>query len=129
MVRLLELTRDSHAKYGDPLFHLEPNIKDCPGGLRDLHVCRWMTKLQEVAAQAKKKDNDGAAAAVLVEEGNEFRKAVEFLWLVRCFLHYRHERGDNTLDWQAQGAAGGTEGGVSGGKTKKGGSAYWVRGY
>ncbi len=53
MVRLLELTRARHAKYGDTLFHLEPNIKDCPGGLRDVHVCGWMTKLREVAAQEK----------------------------------------------------------------------------
>ena len=36
--RLLELTRERHSKYGDTLFHLEPNIKDCPGGLRDAHV-------------------------------------------------------------------------------------------
>ena len=27
---LEKLTRDRHAKYGDTLFHLEPNIKDCP---------------------------------------------------------------------------------------------------
>ncbi len=38
--RLMELTRARHAKYGDTLFHLEPNIKDCPGGLRDVNVCR-----------------------------------------------------------------------------------------
>ena len=60
MVRLLELTRARHAKYGDTLFHLEPNIKDCPGGLRDVHVCGWMTTLREVAAQAAKK-GDGTA--------------------------------------------------------------------
>jgi [protein-PII] uridylyltransferase len=30
---------------------------------------------------------------------------VEFLFVVRCFLHYRHERDDNTLDWQAQDSA------------------------
>src|SRR5262249_3188076 len=102
LVRLLELTRARHAKDGGTLFHLGRDSKDCPGGLGDLHVCGWMAKLLEVAAQAKKKENDGAAAAVSVEEDNEFRKAVEFLWLVRCFLHYRHERDDNTLDWQAQ---------------------------
>ncbi len=44
MTRLMELTRERHAKYGDTLFHLEPNIKDCPGGLRDVHVC-WMVQL------------------------------------------------------------------------------------
>ncbi len=128
MVRLLELTRARHAKYGDTLFHLEPNIKDCPGGLRDVHVCGWMTKLREVAAQ-EKKNSDGAAAVVSAEEGNEFRKAVEFIWLVRCFLHYRHERDDNTLDWQAQDAAAETMVGMVGRKPKKADAAYWMRVY
>jgi [protein-PII] uridylyltransferase len=129
MVRLLELTRARHAKYGDTLFHLEPNIKDCPGGLRDVHVCGWMTKLVEVAARERKKNNDGGGAVVSVEEGNEFRKAVEFLWLVRCFLHYRHERDDNTLDWQAQDAAAETMVGLVGRKPKKADAAYWMRVY
>ncbi len=124
--RLLELTRARHAKYGDTLFHLEPNIKDCPGGLRDVHVCGWMTKLRHVAVLAQKK-NDGDHAAG--EEDGEFRKAVEFLWLVRCFLHYRHERDDNTLDWQAQDAAAETMVGLTGRKSKKADAAYWMRLY
>jgi [protein-PII] uridylyltransferase len=128
MVRLLELTRARHAKYGDTLFHLEPNIKDCPGGLRDAHVCGWMVKLREVAAQSQKKGEDGADL-VSAEDGNEFRKAVEFLWLVRCFLHYRHERDDNTLDWQAQDAAAETMVGLTGRKPKKADAAYWMRVY
>ena len=40
--RLLEVTRTRHARYGDTLFHLEPNVKDCPGGLRDAHICAWL---------------------------------------------------------------------------------------
>src|SRR5271154_5974031 len=76
MVRLLELTRARHAKYGDTLFHLEPNIKDCPGGLRDVHVCGWMAKLREAAASAQK--NGGSAADLSASDGGEFRKAVSF---------------------------------------------------
>jgi [protein-PII] uridylyltransferase len=129
MVRLLELTRARHAKYGDTLFHLEPNIKDCPGGLRDVHVCGWMTKLREVAAQAPKKGSLDPAGSVSNEDDKEFRKAVEFLWLVRCFLHYRHERDDNTLDWQAQDAAAETMVGLAGRKPKKADAAYWMRVY
>src|SRR5271170_5734728 len=85
LTRLLELTRARHAKYGDTLFHLEPNIKDCPGGLRDVHVCGWMTALRAVALQAQKKGSDVEAGSETrsAEEGNEFRRAVEFLWLVR----------------------------------------------
>ena len=130
MLKLLELTRARHAKYGDTLFHLEPNIKDCPGGLRDAHVCGWMTRLLEVAAQVAKKGNGtGVSPAVSAEEGSEFRKALEFLWLVRCFLHYRHERDDNTLDWQAQDAAAEAAVGLTGRRPKKADAAYWMRVY
>jgi [protein-PII] uridylyltransferase len=129
MTKLLELTRVRHAKYGDTLFHLEPNIKDCPGGLRDVHVCGWMTKLRGVAAQAAKKGTGDGLAAVSTEEDTEFRKAVEFLWVVRCFLHYRHERDDNTLDWQAQDAAAEMMVGMTGRKPKKEEAAYWMRVY
>jgi len=135
--RLMELTRARHAKYGDTLFHLEPNIKDCPGGLRDAHVCAWMTKLRGVAGFAAKKGDGGEAGlsqdsisgSVSAEEGNEFRKAVEFLWRVRCFLHYRHERDDNTLDWQAQDAAAEAAVGLVGRRPKKADAAYWMRSY
>jgi [protein-PII] uridylyltransferase len=129
MTKLRELTQARHSKYGDTLFHLEPNIKDCPGGLRDVHVCGWMTKLRAVAAQAAKKGSGDAADPVSVEEDNEFRKAVEFLALVRCFLHYRHERDDNTLDWQAQDAAAEAMVGLTGRRPKKADAAYWMRVY
>ena len=114
--RLLELTNERHAKYGGTLFHLEPNIKDCPGGLRDVHVCGWLRTLDNANAA------DGA-------EDIEFRQAIEFLRLVRCFLHYRHERDDNTLDWQAQDAAAETAVGLNGRDTQKIDAAYWMRFY
>ena len=49
---LVELTAERHKKYGDTLFHLEPSIKDCPGGLRDVHVCGWLKTLDGVAVGA-----------------------------------------------------------------------------
>ncbi len=102
---LLELTETRHQKYGETLFHLEPSIKDCPGGLRDVHVCGWLKKLTDVAAQGAKKGATAGEDSLAASDENEFRQAVEFLSVVRCFLHYRHDRDDNTLDWQAQDAA------------------------
>lgn len=116
--RLLELTRERHSKYGSTLFHLEPNIKDCPGGLRDIHVCGWLGALNGT-------HGDGAA---LVENGG-FQQAIEFLHLVRCFLHYRHERDDNTLDWLAQDAAAAASVGLNGDHARGIDAAYWMRHY
>lgn len=124
MARLMDLTAARHAKYGGTLFHLEPNIKDCLGGLRDVHVCAWMTTLRHAGEPAER---NGAAESA--EEGNDFSRAVEFLWRVRCFLHYRHERDDNTLDWQAQDAAAAAAIGVEDGKPRGDDAAYWMRYY
>ncbi|MEO8737852.1 MAG: [protein-PII] uridylyltransferase [Edaphobacter sp.] len=125
MARLTELTRSRHAKYGDTLFHLEPNIKDCPGGLRDIHVCDWMTLLRGVGLEPERHFSSVRNA----EDDGEFRKAVEFLWLVRCFLHYRHERDDNSLDWQAQDMAAAAGIGMAGDAQPNTDAAYWMRFY
>jgi [protein-PII] uridylyltransferase len=117
--RLLEVTRARHAKYGDTLFHLEPNIKECPGGLRDAHVCEWMRRLGRSGSAAVQDEPDWF---------REFKEAREFLLLVRVFLHLRHGRDDNTLDWQAQDAAAAAS--VGAGRVTKGAdAAYWMRQY
>jgi [protein-PII] uridylyltransferase len=123
---LAALTSERHTKYGDTLFHLEPSIKDCPGGLRDVHVCGWMKTLAG-AGPAAARDAGGWAAG----EQEEFAAAVEFLSVVRCFLHYRHERDDNTLDWQAQDAAAKERIGLERRQDDGPGmdAAYWMRLY
>ena len=82
------LTRERHARFGHTLFHLEPSVKDAPGGLRDAHVCAWLAQL-EPSLPAESPDTG-------------FRDAVAFLTATRVFLHLRHGRDDNTLDWHAQ---------------------------
>ncbi len=114
---LLGLTEERHAKYGSTLFHLEPNIKDCPGGLRDVHVRGWLRAFEEKRKDTATSDDDLG-----------FGQAVEFLRLVRCFLHYRHERDDNTLDWQAQDAAASISTGLNGDRQAVD-PAYWMRNY
>ena len=122
LARLVDLTQSRHGKYGDTLFHLEPNIKECPGGLRDVHVCGWIERLSLVALQA-----EGAEPPSAEEE---FRQAVEFLYRVRCFLHYRHERDDNTLDWHAQDLAAAAAVGLQRRPGQPAAdAAYWMRVY
>ena len=128
--RLMEATRTRHTKYGDTLFHLEPNVKECPGGLRDAHVCEWMRRL----GHTWNSELPDADAQDELDWFREFKEAREFLLEVRTFLHFRHGRDDNSLDWQAQDAAAA----LSLGAGRRGGdglaargvdAAYWMRQY
>ena len=111
VARLFELTRDRHARYGNTLFHLEPNIKECPGGLRDANVCGWLARLTG--------DSAGPPA--------EFLEAFAFMASVRCFLHLRTGRDVNALDWKTQDAAAAAGIGIPSGLPRD--AAHWMQLY
>ena len=79
---IVALTKDRHAKFHSTIYHLEPNVKDAPGGLRDLQVLRWLAKLGA---------GDG-----------ELPGGVPVLFEIRCFLHYLAGRDDNKLTFERQ---------------------------
>ncbi len=96
---IAEMARMRHAKYGNTIFHLEPNVKDAPGGLRDYHMARWLVRISELDEHARWVDAEEAMSAKL---GSEGLRAFEFLCVVRCFLHFRQGRDDNVLSYGLQ---------------------------
>lgn len=92
MQRLAELSRTRHAKYNDTVFHLEPNIKETPGGLRDWHLLHWLGLLMP--------QNEA-----IRESASALRSAVEFLARLRCFLHFQTNRDSNLLTFDFQDSA------------------------
>jgi [protein-PII] uridylyltransferase len=96
---LAELTRVRHHKFGNTVFHLEPNVKDGPGGLRDYNVANWLAL---ISAMEKLRVWPDMNALLPVSSRRAFDAAVDFQMSVRCFLHFRHGRHDNTLTWEAQ---------------------------
>ncbi len=97
--RLAEITRARHAKYGNTVFHLEPNIKETPGGLRDYNVACWLAL---ISSMDKLRDWPDPKSLLPVSVRKQFEPALEFLMSVRCFLHYRQGRDDNMLLWETQ---------------------------
>ena len=89
---LSKLSRSRHAKYSDTIQHLEPNVKETPGGLRDFQLVRWLSQLR--GAQPDRL----IAAAPLADLGPAF----EFLARLRCWLHYEAGRDQNVLHFDAQ---------------------------
>ncbi len=94
-----EITRARHHKFGNTVFHLEPNVKDGPGGLRDYNVANWLAL---ISAMEKLKVWPDAKTLLPVSSRRAFDAALDFQMSVRCFLHFRYGRHDNTLTWEAQ---------------------------
>jgi [protein-PII] uridylyltransferase len=120
---LAEVTRDRHSKHGMTLYHLEPNLKEAPGGLRDVNVANWLALIS-----AMDKLHDWPEASSLRPPvRRQLEAALDFLMSARCFLHFRHERDDNTLSWEAQDAAAARKIGVP--EAEELSAADWMRIY
>ena len=106
---LAEVTRERHAKFGNTVFHLEPNLKETPGGLRDYNVACWLALISSMSKLGDWPDASSLRAPVR----KQLEAALEFLMAARCFLHLRHGRDDNSLSWEAQDEAAATRIGVA----------------
>jgi [protein-PII] uridylyltransferase len=90
---------ERHRRAGESRYRVEPNIKDGKGGLRDLHTLHWLAKYLY---------GDGVNPATVEaqvftsEEYTTFRKCVDFLWSVRCNLHFLAGRAEERLTFDVQ---------------------------
>lgn len=95
-----ELAR-RRARFGGTVHLLEPNVKQSPGGLRDLHTALWIARAHFGAG-----DLDGLLAKGILtpsEHGN-LHKARDFLLQIRNQLHLlAHRKEDHlTFHWQEE---------------------------
>ncbi len=90
---------DRHKRSGESRYRVEPNIKDGKGGLRDLHTLHWMSKYLY---------NEGVGPAMVsagiftADEVHTFEKCEDFLWTVRCYLHFLTGRPVERLSFDVQ---------------------------
>jgi len=86
--------RARHARFDDTAYNLEPNIKEGPGGLRDLQMIAWVTQRQFGSARL----HDLVALEFLTEK--EFRtleRGRRLLAQLRCGIHYLAGRREDRL--------------------------------
>ena len=90
---------ERHRRAGESRYRVEPNIKDGKGGLRDLHTLHWLAKYLY---------GDGLsvgaveAAIFTADEYATFRRCEDFLWTVRCNLHFLAGRAEERLTFDVQ---------------------------
>jgi [protein-PII] uridylyltransferase len=89
-----------HARMGDSLYLLQPNVKESAGALRDYHVAFWVMLVCQPAARRRE---DFLHLGLLTEaEFEELCAALDFLWRVRNELHLLAGRKSDQLSFDLQ---------------------------
>ncbi|MBF0268163.1 MAG: [protein-PII] uridylyltransferase [Alphaproteobacteria bacterium] len=88
-----------HERMGDSRYVLEPNIKEGKGGLRDLQTLLWIAKYLYYVQDI----HDLVPRGVLTAQAaRKFAQAQNFMWTVRCHLHYLTGREEDRLTFDVQ---------------------------
>ncbi len=89
-----EEQQERRSKFFDSAGRLEPNVKESPGGLRDLQTIRWIA-VRHFGGEAL--DELVLHRLLSADEVSTLRECREFLWRVRFALHRLTKRGDDRL--------------------------------
>ena len=90
---------ERHRKSGESRYLVEPNVKDGKGGQRDIHTLFWISKY---FYQVRTWRELRAAKVFSKTEFQKFSKAHDFLWAVRCHLHFATGRATERLSFDLQ---------------------------
>jgi [protein-PII] uridylyltransferase len=90
---------ERHRNAGASRYLVEPNVKDGKGGLRDLHTLFWIAKY---VYRVSEPDEMIARGVFDRSEYQLFRRCEDFLWSVRCHLHFITGRAEERLSFDIQ---------------------------
>ncbi|MBU1174037.1 MAG: [protein-PII] uridylyltransferase [Alphaproteobacteria bacterium] len=90
---------ERHRQMGNSRYVVEPNIKDGKGGLRDLNTLFWIGKYFYHIVEGADFVDKGVLSR---SELRMFERSEDFLWAVRCNLHYLTRRADEKITFDLQ---------------------------
>jgi len=83
-----------HARFNDTSHNLEPNIKESPGGLRDLHHVLWIARSVNIQPSWMGLVKAGLLSRV---EAQQIQRHEKLLQSLRIRLHYLSQRREDRL--------------------------------
>jgi [protein-PII] uridylyltransferase len=90
---------ERHRRAGQSRYLVEPNVKDGKGGLRDLHTLFWIAKYVYRVREPEELIQKGVFNR---SEFMLFRRCEDFLWSVRCHMHFLAGRAEERLSFDIQ---------------------------
>ena len=88
-----------HSKSGNTRYLVEPNVKEGKGGLRDLNTLFWIAKYHYRVDTSEALVKAGVFSR---REQALFAKAEDFLWAVRCHMHFETGKAEERLSFDLQ---------------------------
>ena len=88
-----------HAKHQDTPYSLEPNLKEAPGGLRDLHVIQWIARAAGIGWRWRDLETHGL---VQDDERRQLVRNEAVLQNLRIRLHYLAGRREDRIVFDLQ---------------------------
>ncbi len=86
-------------KAGTSRYLVEPNVKEGKGGLRDLNTLFWIAKYVYRVQDPSELVQEGVFTPA---ELSLFRRCEDFLWRVRCMMHFISGRSEERLSFDMQ---------------------------
>jgi [protein-PII] uridylyltransferase len=86
-------------KQGSSRYLVEPNVKEGKGGLRDMNTLFWISKFVYRVHDTSELVNEGVFTPA---ELALFRRCEDFLWRVRCMMHFISGRPEERLSFDMQ---------------------------
>ena len=91
--------RQRYIKYNESPYSLEPNVKESPGGLRDLHVLLWLARASGYGRHWAELARNGLITA---EEAGLIRRSERRIKEIRAWLHLVTGRREDRLVFDVQ---------------------------
>lgn len=100
VIRAIVAAREhERSEFGETVYLLRPNIKKSRGGLRDIHLIRWLGFVQYRETGF---DQLLAAGGLSTADTNQLKLSLEFLLRVRNEMHFHANRAEDRLSRNEQ---------------------------
>ncbi len=96
---LYQWTLERHEKFGSTMYLLEPNVKESPGNLRDIHTVMWVAKSIYGVTSFRDLKRKGLLTPL---EYETLERSLDFIWRVRNDIHAMRNRKNDVLSLDIQ---------------------------
>ena len=96
---VIEARKKERSEYGETVYLLRPNVKRTRGGLRDIHLIRWLGYVRFGVTNIRELLKRGGISTA---DSKQLRASQEFLLRIRNEMHFHHAKAEDSLSRNEQ---------------------------